>query len=738
MRARRFVLVGLVGLCVMVVSLVLGAGFAVALPQHVFLDSFGSSGSGAGQLSSPSDVAVDDTTGSAAGDIYVADTGNDRIDQFDASGNFVRAWGWGVADGVSAELQTCTLICFKGLSGSGPGQFQTPVLVAVDNSSGPSEGDVYVGDIGTALVTKFNASGELVSGWGVNGQLETPGAQPANGIAVDSTGDLLDEWGAGYVAKYAQDGSLIKEFYGGYGGFAGTGLSVNSNGNIFAVDGLYQVVETNSMGIDIHGVATGATGIAVDPYDNDLYVDHEGSEVAAYDETPNNGSANFDSSFVSFGSGDVVGGAGLAVNSIGGVDVADRAGDRIDVFTLVGPFAATSAATGVTGTSGVLNGRVAPTGGGDITECVFEYVDQVDYKPNTANPYGAGHSVPCSPNAPYAGPGNVSAVVTGLNAGTTYHFRIVAKDANGTDSTGDSTFMTQGPSVVEESATNVASTSATLQGEIDPNGTATTYRFEYLADEAYEANLNEDKQGFAGAVVEPVSGASIGSATEVETVVSQHLQELLPNTPYRYRLTAINALGSDTGVAETFTTQSASVSLQLPDGRQWEMVSPPEKHGAALQPIGEEGVSEASASGDAITYIGSSPTEADPQGNTIYSQVLAERGADGWSSVDIGTRSEHPTSISEGAGYEYRAFTPELTQAMIEPEGPDVTPLAARCDTAHGISACYRWMRSLDRMLYASRHECEYSAGHEYRRRVALEGRCQVRGRFTRPYSPRC
>jgi hypothetical protein len=95
-----------------------------------------------------SGVAVDNETH----DVYVADTGNRRVDEFEAGGKFVRAWGWGVADGL-AKFETCgpgafptpTLTCQAGLAGPEPGELEAPKFIAVDNSGGPSQGDVYVG-----------------------------------------------------------------------------------------------------------------------------------------------------------------------------------------------------------------------------------------------------------------------------------------------------------------------------------------------------------------------------------------------------------------------------------------------------------------------------------------------------------------------------------------------------------------------------------------------------------------
>ena len=95
-------------------------------------------GGGAGQLDYPYGVATD-----SSGDVFVADAGNNRIDEFSAAGAFVRAYGWGVVDG-QGQFETCTSTCQPGIGGGGAGQFDYPDGVAVDSS-----GDVYVADRST-------------------------------------------------------------------------------------------------------------------------------------------------------------------------------------------------------------------------------------------------------------------------------------------------------------------------------------------------------------------------------------------------------------------------------------------------------------------------------------------------------------------------------------------------------------------------------------------------------------
>jgi hypothetical protein len=172
---------------------------AFAHTGHLFRDSFGSPGSGAGQLSLQS-TNYGNRGGSgiasnqATGNVYVADTGNHRVDEFDAGGTFIRAWGYGVADG-SSELQVCTLTCRAGIPGSAPGQLLEPTAIAVDNSVGGKD-DVYVADGADHAITKFDSEGHLVSGWGASGQLQgTPVLATGTGDVVSGaatgTGDVV-------------------------------------------------------------------------------------------------------------------------------------------------------------------------------------------------------------------------------------------------------------------------------------------------------------------------------------------------------------------------------------------------------------------------------------------------------------------------------------------------------------------------------------------------------------------
>ena len=90
-----------------------------------FLIKWGSLGSGDGQFSDPSGVAID-----ASNNVYVADKNNSRIQKFDSSGTFLSTWG---------------------SLGSGDGQFSDPLGVAIDSSN-----NVYVADKGNSRIQKFD------------------------------------------------------------------------------------------------------------------------------------------------------------------------------------------------------------------------------------------------------------------------------------------------------------------------------------------------------------------------------------------------------------------------------------------------------------------------------------------------------------------------------------------------------------------------------------------------------
>jgi DNA-binding beta-propeller fold protein YncE len=145
-----------------------------------FITKWGSRGAGAGQFDFPFDVATD-----AAGNVYVADFGNDRVQRFNASGSFLGAWG---------------------SEGSGDGQFDGPVRLAVD----PASSDVYVADRYNNRIQKFTSTGAFITKWGPRqGFL-------GSGLATDAHGDVFvavdledHEMAWHEIERYTSNGAFV-------------------------------------------------------------------------------------------------------------------------------------------------------------------------------------------------------------------------------------------------------------------------------------------------------------------------------------------------------------------------------------------------------------------------------------------------------------------------------------------------------------------------------------------------
>jgi hypothetical protein len=106
----------------------------------------------------------------------------------------------------------------------------------------------------------------------------------------------------------------------------------------------------------------------------------------------------------------------------------------------------------------------------------------------------------------------------------------------------------------------------------------------------------------------------------------------------------------------------------LADGRQWELVSPPDKGGAQVEAL-NEGEVQAAEGGGAIAYLTTGPITgvSAPEGNTeINSPVLSVRGSKGWGSQDITTGNAGIVGKLIGGGGEYRLFSSDLSLALVE------------------------------------------------------------------------
>ena len=143
---------------------------------------------------------------------------------------------------------------------------------------------------------------------------------------------------------------------------------------------------------------------------------------------------------------------------------------------------------------------------------------------------------------------SVSGSLTGLSPSTTYHYRGKAVNSMGTAYGYDSTFTTYGtgqpPTVVTTAATNVALTSATLNGNENANGSTTTASFQYGLTTSYGTTVS------AGTV----NGNNM-------TPISAGISGLSPGTLYHFRAVGTNVNGTVYGYDSTFTTSGAAIVI---------------------------------------------------------------------------------------------------------------------------------------------------------------------------------
>ena len=510
---------------------------ARAATGHPFVSNLAEAPSGR-KLDEPSAVAVDDKRGL----VFVGDPGSGYVDVFDSAGAFLTRLGNGVlfASGVAvdeasgdvyvADSFANAIVVFKpdGSGGYAPlsewygahvpgAEFGQVAAVAVDNSASASGGDVYVVDAdslagtGAGAVDVFKPKppgtdealeGELVRSI-TAGKMELP-----NGVAVSrSTGRVLVADSAKSVVYTFDAEGIAEEKLSGKGSPYGSFKEKEGSGNV--------------------------TAVGVDDSSGDILVaEAERHVVSEYSAT-----GTWLGWIASTPTGNLDHPTSVATTPTGDVYVADGARAVVDRFgpAAVVPGVETGKVSNslITRTSAPLPGTV--NGEGKPASYRFQY-----------GPTGALGSETATQSAG-AGEQTVSATVQGLQAGSTYFYRVVAENTEGASYGLTRSFVTA-PAVEALETGGVSGLqpqSAVLLGSLKRGGLTTHYSFQYGTTTAY------GKQS-------PTPAAELQQAAEKEEKqprsVQTELAGLTANTLYHYRLIAENSFGTTYGQDRTFTT----------------------------------------------------------------------------------------------------------------------------------------------------------------------------------------
>ncbi len=683
--------------------------------------SFGPGGVGSGSFQHVASVAVDPRNG----DVYVLDGEGRGLYKFNASGEPVDFSSTGTNVIEKTE--------------SGGGQISQ---VAVDGSSGPAAGDIYVATYYHG-VRVYNESGKYI------GELSE---EHSCGVTVDLSGQVyVSNLDAGTLKRYAPTANPATNVdeNGSMGGLPNIcNIAVDSAGDVFganyAKNGVYEyeALQFGSLSATGTQIDPAAITLAIDPQSSNLFTSGAGT-ITQYDisvQPPSTqgstGGPGAPGELQGYGA------YGVAINHATGELYAGDV-DHVEIFgpPEAVPGAITEKARNRTASQATLEGTVEPAEA-EVTSCFFEYHHE-----------SSRESVSCEPAPPYAGSSvQVSAVASGLRPGTAYQYRIVVVTSRGTYSGKEVTFTTPGPQIEGERSESVGSKTAIAAARIvageEPtvryyveygtsdsygksttpleveeeeasakvhigglnsqttyhfrfvaeNTTATTYgpdqtfttgdvvsneSFSHVSSEAAVVSAEIDPGGVStSCVVEYGSSSAYGSSTspvnigagEGRVAVDVRLSGLRAGASYHFRFVVTNESEVDSGEDLSFTTHVLSTS-GLPDGRGYEMVTPVENEGAEPYAPLDAGFNEenaifsedpfaAAADGDAVSYLGSPTSSGNgSQGDGEGNQYLARRDANGeWIQTDI-----------QPAGYKspkYWGFSSDLQHAVLSSSEP--------------------------------------------------------------------
>ncbi len=431
---------------------------------------------------------------------------------------------------------------------------------------------------GQQSIWKFTAASGYASA------VKLPDPPGAWSLAIDpSTEYLYANTASGGVSIYdVESGKLFDEFE-------------SDGGSGIAVDSTNHAVYTSSS-TKVHVYATGtpllaptatttpASAIGGSKATLSGFVDPEGLAVSEckleYGKFSSYGQTVPCSPTPGSGSGDVAVSAevsGLTPNTtyhyrvVAANSLATGKGEDETFTTNPPPVISSPAMAGLTHNAAELKALVNPKG--YETTYRFEYGTTTSY--GTKVPIPDGNIGSGKADVP------VSAKISGLSPDTVYHWRVVAENVNGEVALPDQTFTTFGPAKAETTGSPIrTTTTAQLQGRVNPDGAPTTYRFEYGTEGPCDTNP---------CTATPDRSAGSG---DVYRFVGEEVEGLEPGTTYHYRVVAESSTpgGPAIGKDMTVTTRASDASLSHGDfpgppgsDRAYEQVSLPDTGGNPVE-----------------------------------------------------------------------------------------------------------------------------------------------------------
>jgi hypothetical protein len=587
MKERVISLVSAFVVCLAVQLVIVGG--ASADSTHKFLYAFNTPPG-----SQPQPTAVDNE-----GNVYVYNDGPNTVSKYDAEGNPVNfsALGSNTIDGKGfgedcpATPDDCDRVPENGFFAAAPYGNGLHGVVAVDTSSGPTHGYLYVTNPGggpfdplavtTGSVEIFDASGTFLGQ--IDRSVDGPTETYAGGgeVNVDNNGHIylwvrnfgvIDEFVPidGNPAHNTFRGQIRPLTLSGVGvaeptdGIGDNPYSYTTTAGGESFKWAYEEYTARRPGVGIKSFAhpvpyppddpifeNGGTDaeansafdqVSMDPSTDDVYIMNE-TYGRIREWSPDN-----DPIGPLFGppyTGEV---RGLAIDGSHGpnrgtiyTQGSGNNRDQIAVFSPPVPLPdVVYGPRSVGHTTAHITASIELAGGPEITKCELEWGTTIGYR---GTPAYERKSVPCSPAVPYGTDQQVSIDLSKIPVEQDFHYRLAAETANGRELGRNRNGRTAAVLDVEtEAATNLTPQTATLNGSLNPDGMSTAYHFDYGVDPDYGLSTVDQ---------------SAGSGSGSEMLPGKELADLQPGRIYHYRLVATNELGTTRGPDRTFVTPTS-------------------------------------------------------------------------------------------------------------------------------------------------------------------------------------